>query len=106
MTRLNGIRTLVYDNLVDAKNRSKKYYDRAINPRNFKLGDYVYLLKGPKPNKFGDHYTGPHKILEIIDNTNIRISINKTSKVVHANRLRISHINQEIKVKKNLRIKI
>ena len=100
VTRLNGIRTLVYDNLVDAKNRSKKYYDRAINPRNFKLGDYVYLLKGPKPNKFGDHYTGPHKILEIIDNTNIRISINKTSKVVHANRLRISHINQEIKVKK------
>ena len=82
---------MVYDNSVDAKNRSKKYYDRAINHRNFKLVDYVYLLKGPKPNKFGDYYTGPHKILEIIDNTNIRI--NKTSKVVHANRLWISHIN-------------
>ena len=100
VTRLNGIRTLVYDNLVAAKNKSKKYYDRHINPRNFKIGDYVYLLKGPKLNKFGDHYTGPHKILEIIDNTNVRIALNKTNKVVHANRLRISHINQEIKYKK------
>ena len=38
---------------------------KELNSRNFKLGDYVYLLKGPKPKKFGDHYTGPLKILEI-----------------------------------------
>ena len=106
VTRLNGIRTLVYDNLIEDKNRSKKYYDRTIHPRNFKLGDYVYVLKGPKPNKFGDHYTGPHKILEIIDSNNIRIAINKTSKVVHANRLRISYINQEISSKKYNKKKI
>ena len=60
VTRLNRIRTLVYDNLVEAKNKSKKYCDKHINPRNFRIGDYVYLLKGPKPNKFGDHYSGSH----------------------------------------------
>ena len=29
VTRLNGIRMLVYDNLIDAKNRSRNYYERA-----------------------------------------------------------------------------
>ena len=49
VTRPNGIRTSVYDYLVESKEKSKKYYDRAINPRNFHIGDYVFLLKGPKP---------------------------------------------------------
>ena len=66
----------------------------------------MYIFKGLKPNNFEDHYTGPHKILEIIDSNNIRIAINKTSKVVHANRLRISYINQEISSKKYNKKKI
>ena len=44
VTRLNGIRTLVYDKLVESREKSKKYYDRAINPRNFHIGDYVILI--------------------------------------------------------------
>ena len=100
VTRLNVIRTLVYDNLVESKEKSKKYYDRAMNPRNFHIGDYVFLLKGPKPKKFGDHYSGPHKVLEIINKNNVKIQYKNGSKVVHANRLRISHINQIIKPKR------
>ena len=100
VTRLNGIRTLVHDNLVESKEKSKKYCDRAINPRNFHIGDYVFLLKGPKPKKFGDHYSGPHKILEIMNKNNIKIQYKNGSKVVHANRLRISHINQVIRPKR------
>ena len=100
VTRLNGIRTLVYENLVGSKNRSKQYYDKSINPRNFRIGDYVFLLKGPKPNKFGDHFSGPHKILEIIYKNNIKIQYNKRNKIVHAKRLRISHINHTVKPKK------
>ena len=100
VTRLNGSRTLVYDNLVESKEKSKKYYDRAIKPRNFHIGDYVFLLKGPKPKKFGYHYSGPHKILEKINKSNIEIHYKNESKVVHANRLRISHINQVIRPKR------
>ena len=33
VTRLSGIRTLVYDNIIDSKFRSKKYYDRRINQK-------------------------------------------------------------------------
>ena len=33
VTRLNGIQKLLYDNLISSKFRSKKYYDRSINPK-------------------------------------------------------------------------
>ena len=53
VTRLKGTRTLVYDKLVESREKSKKYYDKAITPRNFHIGDYVFLLKGPKPKNSG-----------------------------------------------------
>ena len=105
VTRLTGIRTIVYNNLVEAKTRSKGYYDKNINSTNFKVGDYVFLLKGPKPGKFGDHYTGPHKILEVINKNNVKIQFKGSSKIVHANRLRVSHINCEVKIKKKVKKK-
>jgi len=37
------------------------------------------LLKGPKPGKFGNQYTGPHKVLEILNRNNIEIRIKKNS---------------------------
>ena len=70
-----------------------------MNDKNFKEGDYVFLLKGPKPGKFGDYYTGPHRILEVISKNNIKIQFKGNSKVVDADRLKVSHINKGIKVK-------
>ena len=103
VTRLTGIRTIVYNNLVEAKIRSKGHYDKKINSANFKVGDYVFLLKGPKPGKFGDHYTGPHEILEVINKKNVKIQFKGSSKTVHANRLRVSHINCEVKIKRKVK---
>jgi len=40
--------------VVKVKFKSKKYYDRKINPQTFKPRDQVFLLKGPKPGKFRD----------------------------------------------------
>jgi len=51
--------------------KSKKYYDGRINPQTFKPGNQVFLLKGPKPGKFGDQYTGPHEVLEILNRNNV-----------------------------------
>ena len=34
---------MVYNNLVNAKQRSKYYYDKKLNSENFKVGDYVFL---------------------------------------------------------------
>jgi len=92
VTQLHAIQTNAQKNVVEAKFKSKKYYDRKINPQIFKPGDQVFLLKGPKPGKFGDQYTGPHEVLEILNRNNVRIKIRKNSRIVHPNRLRISHI--------------
>ena len=89
----------MYNNLVEAETWPNGYYDKNVNSANFKVGDYVFLLKGPKPGKFGDHYTGPHKILQVINKFNVKIQFKRSSKIVHANRLRVSHINCEAEIK-------
>jgi len=92
VSQLHAIQKNARENVVEAKIKSKRHYDKKINPQTFKLGDQVFLLKGPKPGKFGDQYTGPHEVLEILNRNNVRIKIKKNSRVVHPNRLRISHI--------------
>jgi len=92
VTQLHAIQTNARENVIEAKVKSKKHYDKKINPRTFKPGDRVFLLKGPKPGTFGDQYTGPHEVLEILNKNNIKIRIKKNSRIVHPNRLRISHI--------------
>ncbi|KAG5311375.1 POL3 protein, partial [Pseudoatta argentina] len=57
-----------------------------------KPGNYVFLLKEPKSDKFGDQYTGPHEVLEILNRYNIKIGIKKNSRIVHSKRLRIFYI--------------
>ena len=56
----------------------------------------MFLLSGQKPGKFGNQYSGPFKIVEVITKNNLKIQTNKGPKMVHANRLRISHINHEV----------
>jgi His(2)-Cys(2) zinc finger./Integrase core domain. len=93
-SRLHTIQSLARETLVKSKFTSKKHYDKRVNPLTFGVGDYVFLLKGPKPGKFGDQYTGPHKVLEILSKGNVRIQLKKNTKVVHINRLKYSHIIQ------------
>jgi len=92
VTQLHAIQTNARENIIEAKIKSKKHYDKKINPQTFKPGDYVFLLKGPKSGKFGDQYIGPYEVLEILNRNNIKIRIQKNSRTMHPNRLRISHI--------------
>jgi len=41
-------------NLIRSKERSKHYYDKNLNPQNFREGSYVFLLKEPAKGKFSD----------------------------------------------------
>ncbi|KAL7287676.1 hypothetical protein TKK_0018073 [Trichogramma kaykai] len=93
VTKLISVRKLAYDNLVESKIKSKKYYDAKLNIVDFCVGDYVFLQKNAKKGKFDDDYTGPHEILEVIGDTNLKIKINdKIQKIVHCNRVKHSHI--------------
>jgi len=47
------------------------------------------LLKEPIKGKLVDQYTGPHEVLEILDNNNIKIAISKDrTQTVHGDKLK------------------
>ena len=66
--KLFQLQVLVRENLTQAKAKSKEYYDRKINPQNFKIGDTVYMIKEPRKGKLSEQYTVPYKVLEIFPN--------------------------------------
>ena len=79
-------------NLINAKERSKRYYDRRTNPQNFQIGSQVFLLKEPTKGKFSDQYTGPHEVVEILPLNNVKIIVKNKPRIVHINKLKIAHI--------------
>jgi len=81
------------ENLIASKTRSKHYYDRRINPQNFQVGSHVFLLKEPQKGKLSDQYTGPHTVLEILPNNNVKIQFFNRTRIVHVDKLKISHID-------------
>ena len=85
------VQQMARENLIKSKLKSKEYYDRRINPQNFKIGDLVYLLKEPKRGKFSDQYSGPHRVLEILENQNVMIEVKGIPRTVHLNKLKLAH---------------
>jgi len=67
LVTLHIIQGNAHKNIVEAKIKSKKHYDKKINPQLFKPNDHVLLLKGPKPGKFENQYTGSYEVLEILN---------------------------------------
>ena len=92
VTKLNEIRQLAYYNLIASKEKNKDFYDKKTNEKVFKRGDWAYLQVGPKPQKFGQHYEGPYKIEEVMNNHNIKLVTKRGHKTVHANRIRLAHV--------------
>ena len=79
------------ENLIKAKERSKKYYDRRANPCNFRVGDEVYLSKEPTKDKLSDQYVGPYIIESILPYNNVKIRINVTkTRIVHSDKIKMN----------------
>ena len=81
--------------LINAKEKSKFYYDQNIKAQHFKVGDDVFLLEEGKMHKFVNQYAGPFEVLEILGQGNVKIRIKNNSKVVNLNRLKLSQIPKE-----------
>jgi len=75
--------TIARENLIQAKLRSKRYYDCKTRPCNYNISDLVYMLKESIKNKIADQYVGPYKIIDILENNNVKLEIssNKTNKL-------------------------
>ena len=86
---LTQLRTLAAMNSVQAKCRSKVYYDRRVNAKHFREGEMVYLLKDPKPGKLEGEYVGPCEILEIdYGSLNVKIQKGNRTRVVHMDKIK------------------
>ena len=88
ITKLHEMRRIERQNLIAAKEKSKEYQDRKINPQNFKIGDNVFLLDGGELKKFENQYSGPYEVLEILGKRNIKISVKNEPRIFNINRLR------------------
>lgn len=53
VTQLHTIQSNARENVIEAKHKSKKIYDKKVNPRIFRPGDHVFLLKGPNQVNLG-----------------------------------------------------
>ena len=60
-----------------------------------KIGDNVFLLKEGKIKKLDNQYTGPHEVLDVLGKENVKINKKGKSTVVHANRIKRSHISMQ-----------
>lgn len=93
IVKLNKVRENARNNLINAKIKSKVYYDRDVNEKSFAVGSSVFLLN-EAAKTFGNNYKGPFEIVEVLPRGNVRIRHKKNrTKVVHMNRLKHSHIN-------------
>ncbi|XP_031783935.1 uncharacterized protein LOC103315780 isoform X1 [Nasonia vitripennis] len=52
-------------NSIQAKYRSKYYYDKKLNVKHFIEGELVYVLKEPQKGKHDRDYEGPYEIIGI-----------------------------------------
>jgi len=89
--KLRDTQNVARENLTQAKIKSKQLYDRKMRPRNFNIGDLVYMLKEPTKNKLANQYVGPYEVLDILDKNNAKIRIsNGRVKTIHTDKLKIA----------------
>ena len=87
--KLNDTQKIANARLLEAKERSKRYYHQKLNTKDFQVGEEVYLLKEPQVGKFDEQYAGRYKIIELIGDRNARIDLgNNKTKVVHVDKLK------------------
>lgn len=71
-----------------AKSKSKEYYDKHANPKEFVPGQFAFLKNTNRTNKFSPHWVGPYQIIQIHGALNATIKIGRKVKKVHLNRLK------------------
>lgn len=77
------------ENLIQSKERSKKYYNRKTNPQIFQIGDLVYLIKEPSGRKLDDQYTRQYEVIEKLSSCNVKLDLgNNRTKLVHQDKIR------------------
>lgn len=86
------MRKIAADSIQKSKLKNKELYDKKIKPANYKIGDLVFVQKETKINKLDKNYTGPHKIVDILDLNNVIIERDGKRKLKHIDKIKHAHI--------------
>ncbi|KAL4153814.1 hypothetical protein QTP88_001647 [Uroleucon formosanum] len=98
--QMQEAQALARSNLLEAKSKSKKQYDKTAKHQSFEVGQKVLLQEKAPKNKLAPKWLGPYKILEV-DPTNKNVTIKKSNKKnqnVHQNLLKLFHENETRKL--------
>lgn len=79
-------------NQIQTKENTKKYFDKKIKPVQFKEGDLVLMknfTKKGEGRKLQPLYKGPYEVIKVISETDVKIKIGRSEKIIHNNNLKI-----------------
>ena len=82
VTHIDQIRAIATTNLNNAKVRSKRYHDRNLNEKSFKVGDIVHTLRETGKHKFQSKYLGPYEIVEFLDKNNVILESKEAKRIL------------------------
>lgn len=89
---LQNIYQTVRNNLIQNKEKNKRIYDRKTKNVSFSVGEKVQLLvenfKEGRSRKLQPKWCGPYTILEVVGETDYKIQMGRSKKVVHGNKLK------------------
>ncbi|CAK9833174.1 Retrovirus-related Pol polyprotein from transposon 412 [Anthophora retusa] len=96
ISRMTEIRNLAADNTIKAKERFKRYCDKHVRPTEFKTGQYVYILKEPRTNKFDPQYIGPFRIEDKTERNNVVLRVDDRHTIIkHQDKLKPAYLSED-----------
>lgn len=86
---LDRTRAIAKENLIAAKEKQKRSYDKKLVNFELKAGDFVFMKNNSAvgPKKFQQKFKGPFLVKKILNDENILIVEKNKEKVVHKNLL-------------------
>lgn len=86
---LHNMHTIAKNSLIEAKEKSKKYYDKSSKILDLEIGDLVLIenIRKGVGQKLQALREGPYTVIEICSDENVKIDIKGKIKLIHKNRL-------------------
>ena len=79
---------VVRQNMAEGQKRQKKWYDKEVRLREFKVGDTVLILLPTSTSKLLSRWQGPYQITKRVGLVNYQVDMHDRRK-----RFRIFHVN-------------
>ena len=103
---LTEMRTIAAMTQVQAKYKSKYYYNKKLNPKYFMEGEMVYVLKEPRKNKYVNQYEGVYEIIGINYKThNVKLKRGDEIRIVHIDKIKKACVLKTVEMEKRLKAK-